>query len=137
VDPLLRLAQDLGGIPKDLRKKLRPGIKEAAKPVLDRARQNASWSRRIPKATRLSIKFGKRDPSVSITTSAKRAPHARPYEHDGRSGSFRHPVYGNRDVWVTQQARPFLAPAVRAKQDDVVDEIAKVVDSTTRAAGFH
>lgn len=133
---LRRLSKDLNGIPKDLRKKLRPAIKKAAMPVLQQAKRNASWSRRIPKATRVATRFAKRDPHVAIIVNRKRAPHSHAYENKGKPGTFRHPVFGNRRNWVTQEARPFLAPAVRAKGRAVESEITKAVDDTTRAAGF-
>lgn len=135
-DDIERLIKDLGKIPKDLRKELRPGIKWAAKPVLDQVKRNASWSTRIPKATRLSIKFSGREPGAAIVVNAKKAPHGWAYENKGKEGTFRHPVYGNRSNWVTQKARPFAAPAVRAKGDEAERRIARIVDVVTRAAGF-
>lgn len=33
--------------------------------------------------------------------------------------SFRHPVFGNRDVWVDQAMHPYLAPALHAKEDQI------------------
>lgn len=133
---LLDLSRDLNGIPKDLRKKLRPAIKKGAQPVLQQARRNARWSKRIPKATRIAARFAKKDPHVAIIVNRKRAPHARPYENGGKPGTFRRPVYGNRRNWVTQEARPFLEPAARTKGGAVENEITKAVDQTTRNAGF-
>lgn len=136
MDDIERLIRDIGKIPKELKRELRPGLRAAAKPVLDRARRNASWSTRIPGATKISITFAGRRPGVKIVTNAKRAPHARPFENLGDQGTFRHPVWGNRDVWVTQKARPFLFPALEVKGGEAVKEISRVVDRATRDAGF-
>ncbi|WP_062441258.1 HK97 gp10 family phage protein [Herbidospora daliensis] len=130
-----KLTRDLGKIPPDLRKELRPALKRGAEPVLSQARANASWSSRIPRATRITTKFAKRRGGVVIVTSAKRAPHARPFE--GISGDpFRHPVFGNRDVWVAQKARPFLFDAVEEKGEAVTKELADTIVQIGRRHGW-
>ena len=61
----------------------------------------------------------------------------------------RHPVFGfghtgnawsathrPRPPWVTNDHRPFLAPAVDAKADDAAKEIARVIDDIAHDAGF-
>lgn len=135
-DEIERLIRDLGGIPKEMRRMLRPGLRKAGGRVLTRARSNASWSTRIPGATRIAVKFAGREPGVSIVTNAKRAPHARPYEGITGEATFRHPVFGNREVWVTQRTRPFLAPAADTEGDAVEKDIADVVDTVVRFGGF-
>jgi hypothetical protein len=48
-------------------------------------------------------------------------PHARPYEGISQQGStsyFRHPVFGNRENWVSQATRPYAWPAVLGRRDD-------------------
>lgn len=135
-DEIRRLIDDLGKIPKDLKIKLRPGLREAGQVVRDRARLNASWSRRIPAATRVSVGFSKRNPGVAVQVNRQRAPHARPFEHGGKEGTFRHRVFGHRDRWVEQKARPFLAKAAEEKAPEAERKIADVVDRVTRDAGF-
>lgn len=123
---------DLQAMPKEIRKQLRPALKQAADPIVSAARGNASWSTRIPAA--ISTRVLKR--GVEIRVSQKKAPHARPYE--GLSGmTFRHPVFGDRDVWVAQRARPFLLPAVRAHRDEVRKAVTDVVEQVARDHGFH
>jgi hypothetical protein len=135
-DEIEGLIRDLGKIPKELKRELRPGLRQAAKPVLDQARLNASWSTRIPKATRISLQFAGRTPGVSIVTNVKKAPHARPYENQGEPGTFRAPLFGDREHWYPHTARPFLYPAVVAKAPGVERDIAHVVDRVTRIARF-
>lgn len=136
-DEIERLIRDMGRIPDDLRKKLRPKLREAGRVVADDAKRRSAWSTRIPRAIRVSTSFTKTRPGVSVVVNKNKAPHARPYEHGGDPGTFRHPVYGNRNVWVEQRARPFLAPALAAKGDEAGRRIADAVDETTRDAGFH
>lgn len=135
-DEVERLVHDMGKIPDDLRKRLRPKLRIAGQVVADEAKARSAWSARIPRAISVRTSFTKTRPGVSVVVPRKKAPHGRPYEHGGRPGSFRHPVYGNRRVWVSQVARPFLAPALEAKGDTAGRLITEAVDETTRDAGF-
>lgn len=134
-DSIRRLVRDLDGIPPDLRRQLRPGLRAAGKAVADQAKTNASWSSRIPRAIGVSVKFSG-SPGVRVVVNKRKAPHARPYEHGGRPGTFRHPYFGDRRRWYSQRARPFLAPAARAKGPRAAREVDRVVRRVTRAAGF-
>lgn len=133
---IAELRSDLGNIPKELRRQLRPGLRAAGLVVADDARRRASWSTRIPRAIRVSVTFSGRRPGVAVVVNNTKAPHGRPFEHGGRPGHFRHPTHGHRDRWVGQQARPFLYPALVAKGAEAAGQIADVVDRVTREAGF-
>lgn len=131
------LVKDLGKMPKELAREIRPMLRESADRPLQDARNNASWSRKIPGATRITTSFTARAAGVSIKTSRRLAPHSRPYENGGKEGSFRHPVFGNRDVWVTKSARPFLYKAAQPWMEDIDNKIGEVVDSVSSRNGFH
>lgn len=133
---LRELGGDLGDIPKELSRELRPQMRKTAQPILNRARRNASWSTRIPKATRIQTSLSTRHPGVAIAVSGKKAPHAPLYENKGKPGSFRHPLFGDRSHWYTQAARPFLRPAVDAYEDKVVADVDDVVDRVAHKYGF-
>lgn len=125
---------DLGAVPKELRKELRPRLRQVAAPIAAGARRRASWSTRIPRAIRTSVSFSVQRPGVRIRVDGKAAPHARAYE--GLSGmTFKHPVFG-RDVWVTQQARPFLFPAARKAAPDVARAVNDAVQAAAKKHGF-
>jgi hypothetical protein len=85
----------------------------------------------------VSVGFTKRNPGVAVQTNKNRAPHARPFEHGGMPGTFRHPVFGHTDRWVAQKARPFLAKALEEKAPEAERKIAEVFDKVSRDAGFH
>ena len=128
---LAKLAKELRATDKLLLKKLRDGLRNSASPALERARANASWSKRIPRATTISMQFPARGARVRLRVNAQRAPHARAYEGVG-GDTFRRRVYGK--AWVEQRTRPFLipaakgqVPAVRAEMRRVADEIAAAV----------
>lgn len=116
---------------KELKKELKAVVDTHVVPT---ARSNASWSSRIPGA----IKPQALSKGIGVRVARKRAPHARPFEGlQGRTGYFRHPVFGNREVWVSQPTRPFLEPAVRDNQQEAADAASEAVEKAAkRAAGF-
>lgn len=132
---LQALIKDLGAIPPAVQRNLRPALQRAVQPAAQRVRSNASWSSRIPRATKVSTSFG-RTPGVTIRIDAKAAPGARPIEHDGQPGTFRHPVYGNREVWRDQPARPFFYRAIEATADQIRDAIGDAVMDVANKHGF-
>jgi hypothetical protein len=134
-DTLDALIADLGKIPPELRRHLRPAMRKAARPILADAKRRASWSSRIPGAISIRTSMSQRNPGVRLVVDAAKAPHARPFEGT-RGGQFRHPVWGNREVWVSQRARPFFFPAVYAHRDDVAREANSAVLAAARSAGF-
>lgn len=134
-EQIRRLIHDLGGVPPDLRRQLRPGLRAAGRMVADQAKLNASWSSRIPGAIKVSVRFSG-TPGVAVIVDKRKAPHGRPYEHGGRAGTFRAPLFGNRSRWYPHRARPFLAPAVARKARAAEREIGDVIKRVTREAGF-
>jgi hypothetical protein len=130
------LIADLGKMPPELRKHLRTDLRESAQRPLADAKARASWSKRIPAATRLSVSFSKRKPGVALTVRRLTAPHARPLENQGRPGTVRHPVFGRRDRWAAQPARPFLWPAAQPWVADTDRRTSEVVLRVAREHGF-
>lgn len=99
--------------------------------IIPSAKRNASWSRRIPGAIKPQVTARR----VGLQVSRRSAPHGRPFE--GISGPvFRHPVFGNRDVWVQQPARPFLLPAVNANRERFMQEAGAAIDDAAEETGW-
>lgn len=129
------LARELGKVPAELRKELRPKLRAGADHIVRDMRSRAGYSSRIPSAIRMSVSFSARSGGITIRVDNRRAPHARPLElgnHGGRASSFRHPVFGNRDVWVTQPTRPFFFPAVKAGRAELRRHISDAVRASLR-----
>lgn len=130
-----QFAAAMARAPRELRAELRPAMRAAGGAVRDAAASNASWSRRIPASLRVSVLFGARTAGVVVKARSSVAPHAKAYE--GRTGAtFRHPVFGDRDVWVTQSARPFLRPALASHRGDVVRAAEQAIQTAFRRAGI-
>jgi hypothetical protein len=135
---LQRLIADFGAIRDEVKREIRPAIREGAKPMLQGMKRSASWSTRIPPATRISTSFSGRGAGagVSIVVNASKAPHARVYENDGNPGTFRAPLWGDRDHWFNHRARPFFAPAIRKYGPEVVEAVAERISEITARHGF-
>lgn len=118
--------EQLRAVPKESRQDVRKAIVAATEDIRRDMARRASWSSRIPPAITTRVRFA--SASVQLRVNSKRAPHARPYEGlSSRGGSFRHPVYGHRDRWVSQSARPFFFPAVDGHRKAVRDAVERAV----------
>lgn len=125
------LVAAFGKVPAEVRTAIRPAVREAGNLIAGKAKQNASWSSRIPGAISVTSSITSSGGAV-VRVNSQTAPHARPYEGRGSPGGFfRHPVFGNRENWVPQQTRPFLKPAVESEADKAKALIATAVTETT------
>jgi hypothetical protein len=103
----------------------------AAGIVAEKAREMASgWSRQIPPAIRVQVRGNVAEISCQVGP-------AYPNEIEG----VRHPVFGptpdNPDPdWVTNEHRPFLAPAADAGSDQAMARYAQKIDGWARKAGY-
>ena len=135
-----RLVADLSKLPREVRRQVIPALERAARPIERDMKRRASWSTRIPGAISVETSSGglfgaRRAPGVRLRVDSRAAPHARPLEGFSRP-VFRHPVYGNRQVWVSQRARSFFAPAIRAGEAGVVRAVDEAVQAATRNTAF-
>jgi hypothetical protein len=128
--------KELGRMPAEIRQELRPRLKGIGQAALFSVRFHAAWSRRIPRATRLSIGLSKRNPGLAIVVDKNKAPHGRPHENQGNEGMFRHPLFGDRHRWYSQAARPFLEKGARPHFAKADAELFDAVDAAARKAGF-
>lgn len=79
---------------------------------------------------------GAQTAGVFLRVNAARAPHARPYEGMTGRNPFRHPVFGDRSVWVAERTRPFLVPAVQETRPEVMGAAVDAIRDAARAGGF-
>lgn len=81
---LAEVGRELKGLDKAvatrLRRQIRQVAAESGAALVTKMRANASWSTRIPAATGVKVSFGARSAGMTVATSARRAPHARPLE---------------------------------------------------------
>jgi hypothetical protein len=109
-----------GGAAGDLGKRL----KEAGVYVAAIAAGMASWSEQIPS----KIRVGGGRSGVNITCKAGPA-------YPNEVAGVRHPTFGH-GPWITNQHRPFFAPAADAGADGAAEIVAQVVDDWAAEYGF-
>lgn len=117
-DDLRRLLADIKAFDKKLATATRKRLRQAAEPaVLDVRHMLASGSyardtglrRGLAAGTKVSIRTGIRTTGVSITTTGTKLPaQKRAMVKAFNKPSFRHPAFGNREAWVTQEGRPYF-----------------------------
>ncbi len=118
--------RQLKGISPDLAKAARRQFRAEAKKVSDDAR------RRAPRKTgKLARGISPRVSSSGAASIVAKAPHSRMHEFGGR-----HPVFGNRNVWVYQAARPYVLPAVEAGRESFFKAADAALAEAVRKAGF-
>ena len=124
---LATLARSLRRASPEAWKAYRLAVREMAQIVAEDAKSRASFSTRIPDTIKVRVLASG---NVEIVAGGPNAPDAAPLENKGQAGTFRHPVFGNREVWVSQPARPFLAPALDAHRE----QVAKAIEDAVMAA---
>lgn len=137
--PLRDVARILRKISPAAASHMRSGLREVGTVVADRAKENARGFPRIHESTdRIegSIRVQQSSGSIRVVAGGDGAPEAAPLEHSGQGGSFRHPLFGNQDVWVQQTAHPFLAPAADAVAPEIEQRLLAVIDASLREVGF-
>lgn len=122
------LAKAFGGVPANLRRELRPKLRAGGEPILRDMRARAGYSSRIPQAISMTVSFAQSGGGLRFRVDARRAPHARPLEGaNSRGGFFRHPLWGDREHWVSQPTRPFFFPALPAGREQLKRNIGDAV----------
>lgn len=141
---LKKLILDLAKMGKEVKAELRTGMRKIGAPTLAKVQLEASkHSSRIGPATRMSVGFTKRSAGATIMTDKKIAPHARPFEHYGRPGTFKHPVFAEwykprkNWKWVKQTAHPYMWPTVVDDLPEIGERMLDLVIDVALKNGFH
>lgn len=137
---LAKLAKNLKTLDAAQRRVLVRDLKKAAGPVAQAVRDEAEAMGLHRAAGAVSVQFRatQRKASVLIAVSAAKAPYARPISggSQGRRTVNRHPVFGNRQVWVDQPVRPFMARALEKSTPGVGQALVDAMQRAAREAGF-
>lgn len=112
---------------KRLKKEFRKGLRAAAKPMVPAVRaaiqqipskqpyQSDGLRGLMSKAVKLEVKTTGRQAGVRIRVDGRRMPaHMRALQAymEGKKKPWRHPVWGNREVWVKQDPKPYFYKTV-------------------------
>lgn len=146
-DDLRRISRELNRmgeaeIKKRFRKELRgvaqpfvPLVRNSIKSIPSKRPYSADGLRgRLSKATRVEVRTVGRDAGVAIRVDGRKMPSKMKALPKGMEGTkrWRHPVFGNREVWVTQQGHPYFFKVVRPAAAAGRRAASRVVDSITR-----
>lgn len=130
----------------EIKKRFRKELRAAAAPLVPRVRasiRSIPSSRgyspdglrgRMAKATRLEVKTVGRQAGVAIRVDGRKMPsHQKslPSMVEGKK-RWRHPVFGNREVWVTQTGHPYFYNVVRVAGPASRRAVNKVLDGITK-----
>lgn len=131
---------------REIKKRFRKELRAAARPLVPKVR---AAIRQIPssrgyspnglrgalsKATRLEVKTAGKQAGVAIRVDGRKMPsHMRslPSMVEGKK-RWRHPVFGNREVWVDQPKHPYFYNAVRVAGPASRRAVSRVLDGITK-----
>lgn len=126
-DQFLKLSKALKHAGRtELRRALNTGIRQSAKPLVGKTR--AAARRKLPKAGGLAEQVAKEPQRVQVRTGAKTAGvrmvvgKKQGGARGSNRGKIRHPVFGNREVWVEQDI-----PEAAGWYDDTIKDDAPQV----------
>lgn len=132
---LLAVSTELKAIgDKKLQASMRKRLRAAAAPVVVAVKAAAAeHSVHIPKTIDLSMRYTGRMAGAYIVAHRNKMPKG----HEAlpglfENGPFRHPVFGDKEVWVAQKGYPFMystgikeLPAIRAEMERILDDVAE------------
>ncbi len=132
---------------KELTKRFRKELRKAAAPLVPAVRASI---RRIPssrpyspaglrgqmsRATSLQVKTTGKQASVIIRVDGRKMPaHAKAVQAymEGTKSPWRHPVFGNREVWVAQPAQPYFYKVMAAGGPRARLAVTRVLDGVSK-----
>jgi hypothetical protein len=121
---------------KELQASMRRRLRAAAAPVVLKVKAKAAeHSTTIPATIGLSMRYaGKRAGAYIISRKSKMPPGHEPlpglFEYKAK---FRHPVYGDRENWVTQAGFPFLRVTVMKEAPELRRELLGIIKDVSRS----
>ena len=144
---LQRISRELRGMDSpELKKRFRKELRAAAAPLVPKVRSsirsipsNRGYSPdglrgALAKAVKLEVKTAGRQAGVAIRVDGRKMPsHMKslPSMVEGKK-RWRHPVFGNREVWVTQEAHPYFYSALRVAGPASRRAVIRVLDGISR-----
>ena len=111
----------------------KPLTERQARSIAKRAEKMRSLRSNIAAATGASVSVNPKQVTMAFRVRARQMPPSQrklPRRWDQENG-WRHPVFGNRNVWVTQFGHPYFRKTIYSRKGDVT---AAVDEAVTRAA---
>jgi hypothetical protein len=134
---------------REVRKELTDGLRGVLRPIVPQIkaaylsgpsgrgkarRKGGSLRSQLARTVRLEVRTSGKLAGARIRADGRRMPsgmRALPKAYEGVK-RFRHPVFGNREVWVAQQSHPTFFPAVQPSEAQARQAIDEVVAGVFR-----
>jgi hypothetical protein len=130
-----------GEVTKQFRSELRavaspfvPAVRSSIDAIPVKGTKSTGLRQRLKKAVTLRVRTSGKNAQVSILMSTGRMPSGQmslPAMMEGTK-KWRHPVFGNTDVWVGQPNHPYFFPVVRGIGPAAKVAVSRVVKNITR-----
>lgn len=132
------------GNPQAIRKELNSGLRDATRPAVlavkaearslpARGPKSTGLRRRMAAATSAQIRTGARNPTVRVRVSRARMGEQAALPKLIDQYKWRHPVYGNTEVWVNQYGKfRWFEKATESVADVVRKEVLRTIDRIER-----
>jgi hypothetical protein len=135
---------------KELVRDLRIGLRDVLNPIRDEVkrayraapsgrggtrRRGGSLRGLLAKATRTEVRTTGRMAGARIRVDGRKMPTGQrsiPAYWEGEKRPWRHPVYGNRQVWRVQPARPLFDRTVEPHEDEADRKVEEVLEGIRR-----
>jgi hypothetical protein len=124
---LLREAKEFAPeLAKATRKRLRDvageGVTDVRRRLMGRTfHHDTGLASGLAAGTKVSIRTGANTAGVSIVTTGTKLPAGKqPMVRAYNKRTFRHPVFGNRNVWVTQRGRPYFGAVLDERKSSML-----------------
>lgn len=150
-DDLRRVARQLRahGDAKVIRREMTKALREGTKPAVVNVKaaslalpaksgKSTGLRRRMAAATSAQVRTAGRNPGVKVRVRRARMGDQASLPKVTNEGVWRHPVFGDRETWVTQTSRRgWFDTANRRSAPGVRREIKKILDDTERKLTHH
>ena len=135
---------------KELVRDLRTGLRDVLRPIANEVkvahrsapsrrggarRRGGSLRAALARATRVEVRTTGRMAGARIRVDGRKMPAGQrslPAYWEGYKRPWRHPVYGDRDAWVTQSARPTFDRTVEPHEDEADRKVEQVLEGIRR-----
>lgn len=159
-----KVVKEVQQVEPEFRKNVKKRLKQAAEPIVQEVKQaalnipsskgdvtqtrkkkgeNLGLRASLANAVQADINPTKKGAIAKIRVSttkfmsASGRPRTLPYYMEGRrKRAWRHPVFGNRDVWVAQSPHPFLGVTVKPHKEEFATAVVKALDDALADSGL-
>lgn len=126
------LLREIRGVARPLVPDLQSAVR--ALPDVSPAAAEPSLREAVASQVTVGARLSGRSTGVKVTVGTKKDP--RGFRFAGRKlnrrGGWKHPVFGNREAWVTQTGREWFEPTILRRRDEVTRAVMDAVEAMAR-----